>query len=74
MAERTVAPAERAAYLASLAAHRAACAEAEVQFWAFEHATTPGRFVEFREARNDRALESVPLPPDGSVWRAVEVH
>lgn len=74
MAERTVPDTERSAYLASLAARRAAYGSAGVQFWVFEHATTPGRFVEFAEARDGSRLDLVSdaAAPPGSRWRAVE--
>lgn len=75
MAERTVAEAERTAYLASLAARRRAHVAAGVQFWVFEHEAVRGRFVEFAEARDAAHLDRVaePVATSAARWRSVEV-
>lgn len=74
MAERLVPETERSVYLASLAARRVAHEAVGVHFWVFEHATIPGRFVEFAEARDGARLDLVadPSPAVTSRWRAVE--
>lgn len=81
MAERTVSAAERATYLASLDARRAACAAHGVHFWVFEHEDTAGHFVEFAESRDAsqldaawgacRAIGGVTTAPRESRWRSV---
>lgn len=73
MQERVVAPAERGAYLASLALRRQRAATIPAHFWVFEHATESGRFVEFTEAASDAqlaALHDADVPPDR--WREVQ--
>ena len=74
IAERTVAADARSAYLAELAARRRTCEAAGAHFWAFEHATIPGRFVEFTEARDAATLQRVAVTADGHLWHAVEEH
>ena len=46
----------RAAYLARLAERTASARACGYNCWAFEHEGTPGRFVEFIEARDRGAL------------------
>ena len=54
--EQHVALAERDSYLASLAERRASAAAAGLNFWVFEHATEPGRFIEFTEGADAEAI------------------
>jgi hypothetical protein len=48
----------RAAYLARLAERVASARACGYNCWAFEHEGTPGRFVEFIEARDRGALDT----------------
>ncbi len=56
MQERRVTEAERAEYLAALSARSSSASAAQAHFWAFEHASDRGRFVEFVEAADREAL------------------
>ncbi len=72
--ERVVAPESRARYVESLSGLRDRCVASGVQFWAFEHETEPGRFLEFAEAKHPALLDA--LETDGSTgarWRSVEL-
>ncbi len=72
--ERTVAHGERDAYLQSLPQTRARCADAQVQFWVFEHAEQGSRFIEFAEAKDESSLEALALnESSASRWHAVEI-
>lgn len=72
--ERRIAAPERAEYLAGLGRLRARCADAGVQFWAFEHASESHRFLEFVEAKQAQALDALRLEtPAATRWRAVEL-
>ena len=59
MHERLVADAARADYLTTVEARRAHAVSVRAHFWVFEHATEPGRFVEFTEAASADALGSL---------------
>lgn len=72
--ERTVAPDGRARHLESLAVRRDHCLAAGAQFWAFEHASEPGRYLEFVEVREPALLDALALDAAGSTrWRSVEL-
>lgn len=72
--ERRVAPESRARHVELLAARRAQCAAVGAQFWAFEHATEPGRYLEFVETRQGDVLDALALDESGSTrWRSVEL-
>jgi hypothetical protein len=72
--ERVVAPESRARYVESLAGLRDRCVASGVQFWAFEHATEPGRFLEFAEARQPSLLDAIEDEgATGSRWHSVEL-
>lgn len=73
MRECVVASADREAYLASLVNRRARAASVPAHFWVFEHATEPGRFVEFTEAASDEAIAAVhEVGPMPALWREVQ--
>lgn len=72
--ERVVAPESRARHVEVLASRRAQCAAAEAHFWAFEHESEPGRFLEFVETRHADVLDALALDESGSTrWRSVEL-
>ncbi len=72
--ERVVAPESRARYVDSLAGLRDRCVAAGVQFWAFEHDSEPGRFLEFAEARQASLLDALEdYGSTGARWRSVEL-
>jgi hypothetical protein len=72
--ERVVAPESRARHVESLATRRAHCAAVGAHFWAFEHDTEPGRYLEFVETRHVDVLDALALDESGSTrWRAVEL-
>lgn len=72
--ERTIAPELRAQHVETLSARRARCAAAGAHFWAFEHDTDVGRYLEFVETRADAALDALALDEVNSTrWRAVEL-
>ncbi len=60
----TVAPGERAGYLARLAERVASARAAAFHLWAFEDAARAGRFVEFVETRDAAALATALLHDD----------
>lgn len=72
--ERTIAPELRARHVELLAARRAQCTAAGAHFWAFEHETESGRYLEFVETQDARVLEALALDGEGSTrWRSVEI-
>jgi hypothetical protein len=72
--ERTVAPEGRAQHVEALATRRAHCLAAGAQFWAFEHESEPGRYVEFVEAREPSVLDALALDEARSTrWRSLEI-
>lgn len=72
--ERTVAPESRARHVELLAARRAHCTAVGAHFWAFEHDTQPGRYLEFVETRDGAVLDALALDESGSTrWRSVEI-
>jgi len=71
--ERTVAPDGRARHVEALVARRDQCLAAGAQFWAFEHESEPGRYLEFVEVRRSEQLDALALDDAGSTrWRSVE--
>lgn len=72
--ERTVAPESRARHLELLTARRAQCTTVGAHFWAFEHESDPGRYLEFVETRDGAVLDALALDDAGSTrWRSVEL-
>jgi hypothetical protein len=72
--ERRIAPERRAHQIEVLAARRAQCAAAGAQFWAFEHETEAGRYLEFVESRDATVLDALAQNDAGSSrWRSVEI-
>lgn len=72
--ERTVAPESRARHVELLTTRRAQCAAVGAHFWAFEHDTEPGRFLEFVESREAAVLDALVLDESRSTrWRSVEL-
>ena len=63
---------ERAAYLERLAVRRASATARGVHFWAFEHESARGRFIEFVETADRGALTTAlthdPLVAQGDVY------
>jgi hypothetical protein len=72
--ERAVGAQDRASYIETLRATRTRCAEQGVHFWAFEHATDAGRYVEFAEAKDVAPLEALGLhAPPAEAWHSLEL-
>lgn len=73
MQERHIAEPVRAAYLASLEARRTHAVSVRAHFWVFEHATEPGRFVEFTEAASaDDLATLVGTDAAQNSWRELQ--
>jgi hypothetical protein len=69
--ERHVGDADQ--YLASLAVRRDAARASSAQFWVFEHASEPKRFVEFIEGSNAELVAHLAGVAQRDLWHAVEV-
>lgn len=73
MAECHIESSMRTAYLAALDARRSAVEEYGAHFWVFEHASNPGRFIEFTEGSSESSIrDALGDATDMVLWREVE--
>lgn len=72
VSERRVDSDMRSAYMTSLGERRSAAASTGVAFWVFEHMVEAGRFIEFTEGADAKAVAATlshHVTPD--LWREV---